>query len=240
MKDENIHSTPDLSLVVPCYNEEESIESTATRLVRVFDRAKVDLELILVDNGSIDSTPNIIKSLMARGLPVSEAHVPVNIGYGNGILKGLETARGRFVGFTCADEQVSAEDTLRVYKKAEANPFPVLAKVRRRFRKDGPRRKVISITYNIAANILFPGLGSIDINGNPKIFPGRLLGLLNLKSRDWFLDAEIVLKWRSMGLRIVEFDVQAKSRRAGKSKVGPATCLEFSINMLRYRLKRFN
>ena len=62
-----------------------------------------------------------------------------------------------------------------------------LGKVRRRFRMDGFKRKLVSIAYNGLVWILWPGLGSIDVNGTPKIVHRDVLARMQLQSRRWFL-----------------------------------------------------
>src|SRR5438105_6058991 len=79
-----------VALAIPCYNEEESLEQSATELVDAFQQAGIDLDLVLVDNGSTDGTGAIIDRLIDRGLPVTKVHVPVNGGYGYGIRRGLD------------------------------------------------------------------------------------------------------------------------------------------------------
>jgi len=101
---------------------------------------------------------------------------------------------------------------------------------------DGLLRKAISITYNIFANFAFGGLGSIDLNGNPKIFPSEYLSLMRLESNDWFLDPEVMIKAKRLGLRVFEFNVIAQMRGGGTSHVGRSTCWEFLMNLLKYRL----
>src|SRR5262245_15475542 len=182
---------PDLSLVVPCFNEEEVLANTVHRLVRSFGRTNTKLELVLVDNGSVDGTGQAIDRLIAEGLPVVKNVVKINEGYGNGVLSGLRSCRGQFVGFTTADGQVDSEEVVKLYELAAGAKAPCLVKVRRRFRMDGLARKLVSIIYNISINLLFGRLGSIDINGNPKILPRAFVDSMNLQSKDWFLDAEI-------------------------------------------------
>jgi hypothetical protein len=130
---------------------------------------------------------------------------------------------------------VEAEDVVRVYEIAAHTKNPTLAKVRRRFRMDGLVRKIISITYNLITTIMFFGLGSIDINGNPKILPRECLERMNLQSKDWFLDAEVMIKAKRMGLEVYEFNVMAQMREGGSSNVNSNTCWEFIINLLKYR-----
>jgi len=73
---------PELSLVMPCFNEENCLDLTVPPLLQVFQQAGVDLELILVDNGSTDRTSAVIDGLIARGLPIVKAVVSVNQGQG--------------------------------------------------------------------------------------------------------------------------------------------------------------
>jgi glycosyltransferase involved in cell wall biosynthesis len=232
---EIVELTPDLSLVIPCYNEAAVLHNTITRLAQSFQAKGVKAELLLVDNGSEDATGEIINKLIQEGLPVFKETVEVNQGYGNGILRGLPLCRGRFVGFSCADGQVEAEDVVKLYEIASHAKFPKLVKVRRRFRMDGFRRKVISIIYNVVANIMFGGLGSIDINGNPKILPRQYLERMNLESKDWFLDPEVMIKAKRLGLGVFEMNVIAQMREGGSSHVHSTTCWEFLVNLLRYR-----
>jgi len=224
-----------LSLVIPCYNEADVIRNTVTRLAESFREKKIDVHLVLVDNGSIDDTGKIIDELIEEELPVTKETVEVNQGYGNGVLRGLRLCRGKYVGFTCADGQVEAKDVLKVFEIAVNSKTPKLVKVRRRFRMDGLVRKVISIIYNFGANLIFAGLGSIDINGNPKIVPREYIEGMNLESKDWFLDAEVMIKAKSMGLEVYEFNVIAQMREGGTSHVRAETCWEFVMNLLKYR-----
>ncbi len=228
-------SPHDLSLVIPCYNEADVLRNTVLRLVQSFREQTIDVELVLVDNGSVDSTGKIIDELIGEGLSIVKETVEVNQGYGHGVLRGLKFCRGKFVGFLCADGQVEAQDVVKVYEIAANARTPKLVKVRRRFRMDGLARKIVSIIYNLIGNVMFGGLGSIDINGNPKIFPREYLERLNLQSKDWFLDAEVMIKAKRLSLDVFEFNVIAQMREGGTSNVRPSTCWEFIVNLLKYR-----
>ena len=226
---------PELSLVLPCYNEEELLRSTALELIEAFGRGGVNVELVLVNNGSTDGTGQIIDTLVAEGWPVVRQTVEVNRGYGYGVLRGLELCRGTLVGFVCADGQVQAQDVVKVYGIAARSKTPRLVKVRRRFRMDGLTRKVVSIAFNGLALLLFGPLGSIDLNGNPKILPREWLQRMNLQSEDWFLDAEVMIKAKRLGLPVSELNVLAQAREGGTSNVRANTCAEFLRNLARYR-----
>jgi len=226
----------DLSLVVPCYNEEQVLANSIRELVEAFERHQTRLELVVVDNGSRDGTQRVIDRLIDEGLPIVKCVVAVNEGYGNGILAGFSASRAAWVGVVHADGQVDAADVYKVYSAARNAGRPCLVKVRRRFRMDGLRRKFISIFYNLIINILYPRLGSIDVNGNPKLMPRDYLLAMRLQSKDWFLDPEIMIKARRLGLPVIEFNVLSQMRSGGKSNVNTDTCREFVVNLLRWRI----
>ncbi len=228
-------SPPEISLVMPCYNEEACLRNTARGLLQAFANRRIALELVLVDNGSRDRTGEIIDELIAEGLPVVKVSIPVNRGYGHGILEGLKRCSAPFIGYLCADGQVSAEDTVRVYTLVKDTDGRILVKVRRRFRQDGWKRKITSVCYNGLMLLLFGRLEVIDINGSPKIFSRDAFCRMRLESNDWFLDPEIMIKAKHLGLTPLEMNVRGLHRQGGKSNVRYSTVLEFVKNILRYR-----
>ena len=94
---------------------------------------------------------------------------------------------------------------------------------------------MISIGYNATIQMIFPGMPSLDVNGNPKIMPAEILRLMRLASRDWFVEAEVMLKARHLRLNVIEFDVLGKPRDGGRSHVRFATIGEFMWNLVAYR-----
>jgi hypothetical protein len=94
------------------------------------------------------------------------------------------------------------------------------------------------VAYNLTMCVLFPGMGSIDVNGNPKLLPRACLERMRLVSKDWFLDAEILIQARRLRVPVVEVDVVGHARAGGASSVRAGTCWEFARNILRYRLRR--
>ena len=226
---------PDLSLVMPCYNEEAVVEGTITDLFEAFEKAGHTLEIVAVDNGSTDGTGAILERLAQGPRLLTATRVDVNQGYGTGLLAGLGQARAPWVGIICADGQVDAPDVVKLLEVALRSPEPKLVKVRRRFRMDGWQRKIVSIVYNLGTTILFGGLGSVDINGNPKILPREALERMQLSSGDWFLDAEIMIKAKRLGLPVYEHNVLAQMREGGSSNVRVGTIWEFLVNLARWR-----
>lgn len=228
----------EISFVMPCYNEQEAIPYTIPQLLQAFEKAGHRLELVACDNGSTDRTGEIIKEFVAQGLPVVYHRVEPNEGYGNGILKAIPVCSADWVGIIPADGQVDAEDVARLFDVVKHTDGKVLGKVRRRFRMDGFSRKVVSIFYNVFVWMLWPRLGSIDINGSPKILHRDVLAAMSLESKRWFLDPEIMVKAHYLGVRVIEMNVFARMRSNGLSHVRATTCVEFFVNLVRFKFGR--
>ena len=226
---------PEISFIMPCYNEQEVIPYTIPEFVKAFEKAGHRLELIGCDNGSSDRTGEILKDFAAQGLPVVYHRVEPNEGYGNGVLKSIPICTAPWIGIIPCDGQVDAEDVARLFQVVKHSDGRVLGKVRRRFRMDGLLRKVISIAYNGFVFLLWPGLGSIDVNGSPKIIHRDVIAAMNLQSRQWFLDPEMMVKAHYLGVRVLEMNVFARMRSKGLSHVRPSTVFEFFTGLLRFK-----
>jgi glycosyltransferase involved in cell wall biosynthesis len=226
---------PEISFIMPCYNEQDAIPYTIPQLIQAFQRAGHRLELIGCDNGSSDRTGEIIKRFAAEGLPVVYHRVEPNEGYGNGVLKSFGVCSAPWIGIIPADGQVDADDVARLFEAVKHSDGRLLGKVRRRFRMDGLVRKVVSILYNGMVWVLWPRLGSIDINGSPKIIHRDVIAAMELESKRWFLDPEMMIKAHHLGIRVLEMNVFARMRSAGLSHVRAGTVWEFIVNLLSYR-----
>ena len=227
---------PALSLVLPLYNEEEGIREIVSDLLKEFKRWTIQCELVLVNNGSTDSTAQILEELAERFSTVRVVHVPVNLGYGWGILCGFQAATSPIMGFMCGDGQVVPEDVERVYQRLVEEDLDI-SKVVRVSRADGWQRKMMSNIYNVLFRILF-NVPSHDINGTPKFMRRHCYEKLNLTSKDWFIDAEIMIKATKAHYKIGEVPVDFHPRTNGCSNVKWTTAFEFLRNMVRYRFDR--
>lgn len=226
-----------LSLVIPFYNEEENIELVVSGLVNSFEKESIDYELILVNNGSVDKSPHILENL-AREKPdkMKVVHVSVNQGYGWGIINGLKLASSEFIGYMCGDGQIRPKDVLKVFKTIKNENYD-LVKVKRVARKDGIIRKVVSTVYNWLFLVTF-NARTLDVNGTPKIFKGELLEIFSPSSKDWFIDAEMMIKAKYLNLRMGEVPVEFLRREKGGSHVELTTILEFVRNIFTYKFGR--
>jgi len=90
-------NTPEVSVVMPCLNEENSVGGCIEQILRTFQEHEILGEVIVADNGSTDKSAAIARSLGARVVLVEER------GYGSALMGGISAARGKYVIMGDAD-----------------------------------------------------------------------------------------------------------------------------------------
>ena len=146
---------------------------------------------------------------------------------------GLDAAHGTYIGVIDGDEQFPTEAVVDCLLKAETEGLD-LVKTYRVVRHDGLYRRFISAAFNTSFRLLFGG-GVRDANSKPKIIRRDKYELLDLKSDDWFIDAELVLRARELGLKIGEIPIHFGINNRRPSFVRPSAMIEFGWNLARYR-----
>jgi len=225
----------ELSLVIPCYNEEAALPTSMPPLIAACAKLNIRHELVMVNNGSWDATPQKIDEFIREGFPVRRVDVPENKGFGLGVISGLHASTGTFVGYACADGQVSPEDILRIFETMRKAGPGTIAKARRVKRLDGRVRGLTSWVYNALFTLLYGPL-TPDVNGVPKFFHRDDLARLDPTSSDSFVDPELLIKARILALKVIEVPVTFLKRQGGRSTVRVLkTSMEFVGNLLGYR-----
>lgn len=210
----------------------------AEPLHEALEAREAGYELILVANfwpGLGDRTPEEAAAFAREHSNVRVVARPKAGGMGWDLRHGLSIARGETLAYLDGDGQVPPESALTLVDRLRATGADV-AKGRRRPREDGSMRTLTSFGYNALFRLLFGTRGLWDINGQPKALTRSAYELLDLRTDDWFTDAEIVLKARALRLRVVEVPVRFRPRGIPVSNVGLGTVWEFLVNMLRWRL----
>lgn len=103
-------SPPRLSVVIPCYNEEQRLPRTIEEIERYLDGRGTSYELILVDDGSSDGTRQVMDAAAARNSAVRVEALPANRGKGRALASGVAIARGEEVLVTDADLSTPIEE----------------------------------------------------------------------------------------------------------------------------------
>lgn len=205
---------PELSVVLPCFDEAGNIPELLRRFEAVAREAA--LELILVDNGSRDDTPSVLARELSSRPFARSVRLAANAGYGGGIMAGLAAARGAVVGWTHADLQTPPEDVLTAYRRLQARGPRVLVKGRR-LERAAAGEAFASRVYAAAASAIL-GLPALDLNAQPKLFGRALLEDALRGPSDISYDAYVLWRAVSLGWSVEELDVRFEPRRRGESK----------------------
>lgn len=222
----------DFSIVLPAYNESENLPDLVRSLKRVLNETNIKSEIIVVDNGSNDNTAEILELLKKEINELKTLRIEKNIGYGNGVIKGLKIAQGPILGFMVADGQITPEGLVSVYRALKKDNLD-FCKGLRMTRWDGLARAIISKTYNFLIRLMF-NCSIKDVNGGPKIFTRNFYETVKPQSKDFFIDAEILIKAKQNNFSFTEVPVVSLARKRGKSAVSVLTLLEF-LRSLFYR-----
>jgi glycosyltransferase involved in cell wall biosynthesis len=227
---------PELSLAIPIYNEEDCIEDTVKNLVNEFEKQGIDYEMVLVNHGSVDKTKNILDKLSKDNKKLKVINLAKNLnGAGGGVMYGLDISKGRYMGFTYADEEVSAEDTYRIYLALKKSGYD-FAKGKRLKRKDGLIRIISSIVFNVIVNLIF-NLHSIDVNGYPVFMKREIYPKLKTKETNYLFTLDILRRARRNKYKILEIPVIHRKRIGGISFMKPARIIEMAIKLFKYSIK---
>ena len=195
------------SLIIPCYNEGENIPLLIDRLKVVFKNK--EYEVILVNNGSKDNTLKIIEESIKGLKNFKVLRILENIGYGNGILRGLELSKGKIIGWTHADMQTDPKDAIKALKFFENSSKKVFVKGLRK------GRSLFDKSFTFCMTIFeFFLLGKYmnDINAQPSIFHRELFDSWINPPNDFSLDLFAYYTAKKFNYKIYRFPVQFPER----------------------------
>tara|TARA_Y100000310_G_scaffold345815_1_gene470400 strand:- start:14186 stop:14890 length:705 start_codon:yes stop_codon:yes gene_type:complete len=227
----------DLSIIIPLYNEEKNVEKVVNSMIKILNQSKINYELILVNNGSKDNTFNIIDDFIKKNKRLKKVDILKNEGYGLGVINGLKKADGRYLGYIDGDGQFSSENIVKIYRKIKNKDLDFCKGLRIK-REDGLKREIASFVYNSLVSLFF--LVRIeDINSKPKIMKKECYEDLNLQSKDWFIDTEIMIKLKKKGYVCGNVPLEFKNRESGRSNVKVGTIAEFLKNLLSFRFSDY-
>lgn len=220
------------------YNEAKSLPAIIERLIETTSAlADVRCHWLIINNGSTDATETVAQDLEKKYSNVSHCTIAVNQGYGYGVRTGLAGLAGDIVGYMWGDNQFDAKIVADMIGELAKNNQLELIKTYRAKRYDGSWRKIISRFYQIIFRILY-WRKIRDINAGPKLMRRALfVKILPLKSNDWFIDAEIMIKATRQlkPEQMIEVPMNFYPRQFGKSNVRWRTCFEFLFNLIHYR-----
>lgn len=203
-----------ISAVIPAYNEERIIASTVEALDETLARLVDDYEIIVVNDGSHDATPQIVEQLGRERPAVRLVSHAVNQGYGATLATGFAAATREYIFLTDGDRQFDVRELEGFLPLLEGADVVVGY---RRPRADPLVRRFYGWGWNQLVNTMF-GYTARDVDCAFKLFPRRLLQDVKLVSTGHTLSPELLIKARRAGFEVAEVRVTHLPRTEGEAK----------------------
>ena len=223
----------ELSIIVPCYNEEENIALLVERIERAltpFESGGSRYEIILVNDGSTDRTGERIEEAARESRHVVARHHERNAGIVGGWRTGLAAAKGRFVLTTDADLQYRPEDIPALYQTAVEEGCDLVQGWRREHREGNRLRLVLSLGLSLLLNALF-GMRLKDIKSGFILYRRETFeAILAYEGNYHHFQHFITIAAHAHGFTIRQIPIVFDKRNAGASFI--QSPLRFSLRAL--------
>ena len=234
----------ELSVIVPCLNEEANVPELVTRIGEVFKVGQIDAELVLIDDGSTDGTWAAIERACAEHPFVVGRRHAQNGGIAVAWKTGVTAARGKLVAILDADLQYQPEDLIRLYREKLASNVDIVQGWRSAVGRDKGPRYWYSRGFNVMLNTAF-GMQLTD-NKSGFILTEREIfeDLLSYRGRYHYWQSFIMVSAHRKGYTYKQIETLFEPRKAGKSFLDDApirpivrSFIDLGRAFVEYRLK---
>lgn len=192
-----------VSLIIPAYNDEETIgrliDDGSSLLSEICD----DYEIVVCNDGSRDKTLEVIEARRRTNPHVRLLNHEVNKGFGATIRELYLAGTKDYVFSLPGDYQYAPKELLAMAQGLKTHDFVIGWRVNR---NDPPRRKFQSMVYNFMLRVLY-GHRHKDVN-SIKLFRKAILDKITLRSSTPFVDAELCIRSERAGFKVVEIPIE--------------------------------
>lgn len=230
---------PRLSLVVPCYNEEENVEDLVGECFRALSSLGEPFEMVVVDDGSRDRTLERLKVEQLRRPELRVVALRRNTGQSGALVAGFAASRGEMIATVDGDLQNDPADIAALLDRVRRGECDVASGWRRK-RKDSLLRRISTRVANKVRKT-FLGDGMNDSASAMKVYRREVLEHMPVfNGMHRFFPALAIMR----GFRVIEVPVNHRPRLRGQAKYGlwnrvfRATIDMFGVAWLRRRAIR--
>ncbi len=234
------HSTKEISILLPAYNEAVQIEKCVLEVEAAIRSFSNSYEIIVSEDGSTDGTDAVVAKMAKFNPNLVLLHSPHRLGKGKAIKNALSTSRGEFIAFMDVDLATDLTCLPELLKVVKDNGGMAIgsrhvdgACVERRV-----SRTLFSLTYNTFVRLLFLD-GVHDHQCGFKTMSRKVAeAVLNVsKSDGYFFDTEMIVRCKKLGFPVVEVAVKWTEKNKNGSKVNPVRdAKKIGLDMLAFRL----
>ena len=225
----------ELSIAIPCFNEEGCIEEVIVSWMNEISHRLSSFQMILVDDGSTDSTPSILERLKSK-YPNLKVVTQRNQGHGPARLAGLLAGEGEWLFHTDSDLQFSPKDFWKLWDLRTTTPVVM---GQRKPRRDPPHRLWISAFLSGMTRLL-SGLKVKDVNIPYTLFRRDVAEKVFkvIPARVVNPGVILVIAAHKLQFPISQVPIQHFPRTTGKSILGPLRltkdCLQTFWSVIRF------
>ena len=207
-----------LSIVIPCYNEEKTLEKIIERVLKFKDLEK---EIIIVDDCSTDNSKIIIKNLTDLYSEIKGIFLEKNSGKGSALKKGFEEVNGDIVLIQDADLEYDPKDYSALIKPFQNTDADVVYGsrfmggdyVRLHFFWHFVANKLLTLATNIVTN-----LNMSDMETGYKLFKKSVIKSINIKEKSFGIEPEITVKLAKKKYVFYEVPISYRGRSYDEGK----------------------
>ncbi|MSQ24258.1 MAG: glycosyltransferase family 2 protein [Chloroflexi bacterium] len=222
-----------ISAVLPAYNEEAVIGSTARAVADALSTCTDSYEVIVVNDGSRDRTAAVIDDLHASRPEIRCVSHPTNRGYGEALRTGLNAGGKEWLFITDGDGQFDPTEIERFLPQTDNAELVIGFRAPR---KDPFIRKLNALGWKAVVHLLF-GYTARDIDCAFKLLRKDIWHHVEVHSGGATFSAELLVKARQCGYEVVELPVTHLPRRAGQATgARPRVILRAFRDIIRLRL----
>jgi dolichol-phosphate mannosyltransferase len=209
-----------LSIVIPCYNEEKTLEACVDSVLAIQSET-LELELIIVDDCSTDASLNIARRLAERVPGMILRHHEKNQGKGAALRTGIAAATGDFVAIQDADREYDPRDLVRLLVPLRAGEADVV--LGSRFLSYGYHR-VLYYWHSLGNRFLttlsnmLTDLNLTDMETCYKVFRREIIQSITIEENRFGFEPEVVAKIAQMRVRVYEMGISYRGRTYAEGK----------------------
>jgi glycosyltransferase involved in cell wall biosynthesis len=224
-----------VSLLIPCFNEEQVIAETHARISRALpDSASFKYEYIFIDDGSTDATPAILRDLTQRDARVNLIHFSRNFGHQAAVSAGIKNCRGDLAVIIDADLQDPPEVIPEMIRQLRATGSSVVYGVRRRREGETLFKLVTAKLFYLVLNRLSEVPLPVD-TGDFRVIDRKVINAFNsLKENNKYIRG--LISW--VGFKQTPYYYERHSRHAGATKYSLKKMIRFAATGIFYFSKK--
>ena len=206
----------DLSIVIPVYNEEESLELLYNSIINNLKNTNLNFEIIFIDDGSSDNSWNVIKTISKKKTNLSSIKFRKNYGKSDALDAGFKASNGKYVLTMDADLQDDPNEIYPLFKMINQDNYDLVSGWKKK--RNDPLSKIIPSKFFNLVTRIFSGIKLNDFNCGIKIYKKELVNSINLYG-EMHRYIPLIAKWNGYD-KIGEKIVNHNKRKFGKTKFG--------------------